>query len=111
MHTTFGDPFIAPSAPRKPRTVEALVNVTASTSPRRRASRASAGNDRGMRVRYASTRVGVQPFAASASSRPGGAMSARAHSTRPLPRGNARASPAVVNVAGTRSGLRRDQRR
>ena len=38
-------------------------------------------------------------------------MSARAHSTRPPPRGNARAKPAVVKVAGTRSGARSAQRR
>ena len=91
MHTTFGDPFMAPSAPRNPRTVDALVNVTASTSPRRSASRASAGSDRGMRVRYASTRVGVQPFAASASSRPSGRdVRPRAQDAAAAPRERAR---------------------
>ena len=51
MHTTLGLPFTGPSAPTNPRTVEALVNVTASTVPSRRASRASAGRVRGIRVR------------------------------------------------------------
>ena len=49
--TTFGDPFTGPSAPTNPRTVDALVNVTASTSPPRSAVRASAGSDRGILVR------------------------------------------------------------
>ena len=33
MQTTFGDPRTTPSAPTNPRTVEALVNVMASTRP------------------------------------------------------------------------------
>ena len=63
MQTTFGAPFTAPSARTNPRTVDALVKVTASTVPPRSAARASAGSERGMRVLYASTRVGVHPFA------------------------------------------------
>ncbi len=38
-------------------------------------------------------------------------MSALAQRTRPVPRGKARASPAVVNVEGIRSGVRRAQAR
>ena len=51
MHTTFGSPRTTPTAPTNPRTVEALVNVIASTRPSRSAARASAGNDRAIRVR------------------------------------------------------------
>ena len=46
-----GVPFTTPSARTNPRTVEALVNVTASTAPERSAVRASAGRERGIRVR------------------------------------------------------------
>ena len=51
MQTTLGVPFTTPSARMNPRTVEALVNVTASTAPERSAVRASAGRERGIRVR------------------------------------------------------------
>ena len=51
MATTFGTPRLAPRALTNPRTVEALVNVTASTSPRRNASRASRGSDVAKTVR------------------------------------------------------------
>ena len=47
MQTTFGAPRTSPRAPTNPRTVEALVNVTASTSPAARAARASAGRRAG----------------------------------------------------------------
>src|SRR4029453_9918678 len=67
MHTTFGLPLTTPIARTNPRTVEALVKVTASTPPERSAVRASGGSERGIRVRYASTRVVLHPLRASAS--------------------------------------------
>ena len=105
MRTTFGFPRTTPIAPTNPRTVEALVNVMAST-PSVPERRPRIGGQRPCHARP----VRVDADSATSPSPPARPPGRRAR-CRPArrgpalsPRGKARANPAVVNVGGHEVG-------